>query len=62
MPGPIWRAPGCPIRIGVRLGRRFQADADAQTLLHELERYFACELREPRSSAGNSIEATESVT
>ena len=59
---PVWRPPSFPIRIGVRLGERFQPAADARTLLHELERYFARELRAPRLAEGHAVEVTESLT
>lgn len=59
---PIWRPPSFPIRIRVRLGKRFQPDADARTLVHELERYFARELSQPRVAEAHAIEATESAT
>jgi len=57
---PIWRPPSFPIRMRVRLGERFRPDAPS--LLNDLERYFARELREPRVAQDEAIEATESVT
>lgn len=41
---PIWRAPEFPVRIRIRLGRRFAPEADHQGLLKRLEAYFAQEL------------------
>ena len=42
---PIWRAPEFPVVIRVRLGERFEPEADHQGLLKRLEAYFAAELR-----------------
>ena len=41
---PLLKAPPVPVRIRVRLGRRFAADADHRALLQRIERYFAEEL------------------
>ena len=38
---PLWRLPPMPIRFTVRLGRRFEPQADAKALLLEIEAYFA---------------------
>ena len=42
---PIWRPPEFPVVIRVRLGERFEPEADHQGLLKRLEAYFAAELR-----------------
>ncbi len=42
---PIWRAPAFPVRLSVRLGRRFAPEADHHGLLKRLEAYFSAELR-----------------
>lgn len=42
---PIWRPPTFPVDIRVRLGERFQPEADHHGLLRRLEAYFASELR-----------------
>jgi 1-acyl-sn-glycerol-3-phosphate acyltransferase len=41
---PLLKAPAVPVRMRVRLGRRFAADADHRALLQRIERYFAEEL------------------
>jgi len=41
---PLLKAPPVPVRLRVRLGRRFAADADHRALLQRIERYFAEEL------------------
>jgi 1-acyl-sn-glycerol-3-phosphate acyltransferase len=41
---PIWRLPPMPIAYTVRLGRRFEPQADTDALLSELEQYFATHL------------------
>ncbi|HZW72032.1 MAG TPA: lysophospholipid acyltransferase family protein, partial [Caldimonas sp.] len=41
---PLLKAPPVPVRMRVRLGRRFAADADHRALLQRIERYFAEEL------------------
>ena len=41
---PLLKAPPVPVRIRVRLGRRFAPDADHRALLRRLELYFADEL------------------
>jgi len=41
---PIWRPPVFPVRVRVRLGKRFAPGADHAALLEELERYFVREL------------------
>jgi 1-acyl-sn-glycerol-3-phosphate acyltransferase len=38
---PIWRLPPLPIEFTVRLGERFEPQADAEALLRDIERYFA---------------------
>lgn len=42
---PLLKAPPVPVRIRLRLGRRFEVDADHRAQLRRLERYFAEELR-----------------
>ncbi len=42
---PLFRKPPFPLVYRVRLGRRFQPDADAKTFVRELEDYFRAELR-----------------
>jgi 1-acyl-sn-glycerol-3-phosphate acyltransferase len=42
---PLLQAPPVPVRVRLRLGRRFAADADHRAQLQRLERYFAEELR-----------------
>jgi 1-acyl-sn-glycerol-3-phosphate acyltransferase len=42
---PLLKAPPVPVRIRVRLGKRFAVDADHRAQLRRLERYFAEELR-----------------
>ena len=41
---PLLKAPPMPVRIRVRLGKRFAADADHRAQLQRIERYFAEEL------------------
>jgi len=43
---PLLKAPPVPVRIRLRLGQRFPADADHRAQLRRLERYFAEELRQ----------------
>ena len=43
---PLLKAPPMPVRIRVRLGRRFAADADHRAQLRRIELYFAEELRQ----------------
>jgi len=42
---PLLKAPPVPVRIRLRLGRRFAPEADHRALRRRLERYFAEELR-----------------
>ncbi len=42
---PLLKAPPVPVRIRLRLGRRFEPDADHRAQLRRLEIYFAEELR-----------------
>ncbi len=42
---PLLKAPPVPVRIRLRLGRRFPVDADHRAQLRRLERYFGEELR-----------------
>jgi len=42
---PLLKAPPVPVRIRLRLGRRFAPEADHRALLRRLELYFAEELR-----------------
>jgi len=42
---PLLKAPPGPVRIRLRLGKRFAADADHRALLRRIELYFAEELR-----------------
>ena len=58
---PIWRPPALPIRIRVRLGERFVAEADDAALLQRLERYFARELRGAPLAAPEALAATEGI-
>ncbi len=48
---PLFRRPPTPIRFRLRLGRRFQPGDDTETLVAEVQRYYASELA-PRDSAG----------
>lgn len=41
----IWRPPPLPIVINVRLGERFEPEADHETLLKNIEAYFIANLR-----------------
>lgn len=41
---PLLKPPPVPVRMRVRLGRRFAADPDHRALLQRIERYFAEEL------------------
>ena len=41
---PIWRLPPVPIRFRLRLGERFEPEADHEALLGRLEDYFRKEL------------------
>jgi 1-acyl-sn-glycerol-3-phosphate acyltransferase len=41
---PIWRTPQFPLVFTLRLGQRFEPEADHMDLLHRLETYFAEEL------------------
>ena len=41
---PLLKAPPVPVRMRVRLGRRFAAEPDHRALLQRIERYFAEEL------------------
>jgi len=47
---PIWRVPPLPIRVKLRLGRRFAPHADSDALLHELEQYYRGPLNEERAT------------
>ena len=47
---PIWRVPPLPIRVKLRLGRRFAPHADSEALLRELEQYYQGPLKEERAS------------
>jgi 1-acyl-sn-glycerol-3-phosphate acyltransferase len=38
---PLWRLPPLPIEFSVRLGRRFEPRADHESLVREVEAYFA---------------------
>ena len=42
---PLLRVPPVPVRIRLRLGRRFEPEADHRALLRRIEIYFAEELR-----------------
>jgi 1-acyl-sn-glycerol-3-phosphate acyltransferase len=42
---PIWRAPVPPVRVRLRLGRRFAPQARHADLLAEIQRYFERELK-----------------
>jgi 1-acyl-sn-glycerol-3-phosphate acyltransferase len=42
---PLLKAPPVPVRIRLRLGKRFPADADHRAQLRRLEQYFSAELR-----------------
>ncbi|MGI9493922.1 MAG: lysophospholipid acyltransferase family protein, partial [Geminicoccaceae bacterium] len=49
---PILKPPPLPIEISVRLGRRFQPEADHAKLLADLEEYFVTSMRaEPATEA-----------
>jgi 1-acyl-sn-glycerol-3-phosphate acyltransferase len=48
---PIWRAPAFPVRVRVRLGKRFPPGAHHAALLEELEGYFVRELAPASTSA-----------
>lgn len=54
---PIWRMPPLPIRVTLRLGKRFAPRADSNALLHELEQYYRGPLKEERA-----IDATAACT
>jgi 1-acyl-sn-glycerol-3-phosphate acyltransferase len=43
---PLLKAPPVPVRIRLRLGQRFAADADHRGQLRRIELYFAEELRQ----------------
>ena len=42
---PMWRCPDLPIRIRIRLGRRFPPPTDVRTCTADLQRYFEQALR-----------------
>ena len=42
---PLLKAPPVPVRIRLRLGRRFTPEADHRAQLRRLEQYFGAELR-----------------
>lgn len=44
---PLWKLPPLPIVFTVRLGRRFEPQADADALLRELQDYFAAGVKVP---------------
>lgn len=44
---PIWKLPPLPIVFNVRLGRRFEPQADSDALLQELQAYFAANVKVP---------------
>jgi 1-acyl-sn-glycerol-3-phosphate acyltransferase len=44
---PLWRLPPLPIVFTVRLGRRFEAGADARAFQQALQDYFAAGVRVP---------------
>jgi hypothetical protein len=41
---PLLKAPPMPVRMRIRLGKRFAADPDHRAQLQRIERYFAEEL------------------
>jgi len=41
---PLWRLPPLPIRFAVRLGRRFEPQADHEALTREIEDYFRADV------------------
>jgi 1-acyl-sn-glycerol-3-phosphate acyltransferase len=45
---PLWRLPPLPIRFSVRLGPRFEPQADHAALQREVEAYFAAAVHVPR--------------
>ena len=48
---PILKPPPLPIEISVRLGKRFEPEADHGKLLADLEEYFVTSMRsEPKST------------
>lgn len=44
---PIWKLPPLPIRFTVRLGERFEPQADSEALLQQLQAYFAANVQVP---------------
>lgn len=45
---PLWRLPPLPIVFSVRLGRRFEPQADHHALQREVEAWFALSVHRPR--------------
>lgn len=45
---PLWRLPPLPIVFSVRMGRRFEPQADHHALQHEIEAWFAEAVHRPR--------------
>ena len=45
---PLWRLPPLPIVFKVRMGRRFQPQADHHALQREIEAWFAQSVHQPR--------------
>jgi 1-acyl-sn-glycerol-3-phosphate acyltransferase len=48
---PLWKLPPLPIRFSVRLGERFEPQADTTALMARLEDYFAAGVRPRRTAA-----------
>lgn len=51
---PLWRLPPLPIEFSVRLGRRFDPQADHEALTREIEAHFAAHVRVPPQAAGRA--------
>jgi 1-acyl-sn-glycerol-3-phosphate acyltransferase len=53
----VLRQPEFPLQYRIRLGRRFDFDADSHLLVAGMQRYFECELQQDRAAAQPKVTA-----
>jgi len=59
---PILKPPPLPIELSIRLGKRFEPEADHAKLLTDLEEYFVTHMRsEPKSTVQAAPAALKEV-
>jgi 1-acyl-sn-glycerol-3-phosphate acyltransferase len=51
---PLWRLPPLPVEFSVRLGRRFEPQADHEALTREVEAYFGAHVMVPPQAEGRA--------